>query len=225
MEIRNIIFDLGGVLLNLDYQATIDQFKQLGVKNFDHFFTQAEQVHLFDRFDKGEISVEDFREELRQLSGVPMSDEEIDDAWNAMILDVPQQQLPLLELVRDHYRIFLLSNTNAIHIPFFFNYLRVAHGYESMEQIFEKQYLSFEIGMRKPDLDIFDYVLRENGLNPSETLFIDDTRGHVNGSLRAGIVGYWLDLKQEAVHNLFENGRLKDSFLSKLQNSARQSDQ
>jgi glucose-1-phosphatase len=218
MEIRNIIFDLGGVLLNISYQASIDEFKALGITNFDQIFSQASQDKVFDGLDKGHISPDEFRNRLRNLTGLPLTDAQINKAWNAMLREMPGYSLTLLEQVKDHYRTFLLSNTNAIHFPDFLVYLKETHRYESMEILFEKQYLSYEIGMRKPDVEIFEYVVTQNGLNPSETLFIDDTFQHVEGARKAGLKAYWLDISKESVLNLFERGRLKESFLKQLQN-------
>jgi glucose-1-phosphatase len=218
MEIRNIIFDLGGVLMNISFQATIDEFKALGITSFDQIFSQASQDRIFDGLDKGHISPDEFRSRLRDLTGLPLTDSQINQAWNAMIQEMPEHSLTLLEQVKDYYRIFLLSNTNAIHFPDFLDYLKESHGYESMEVFFEKQYLSYEIGMRKPDVEIFEYVITENGLNPSETLFIDDTLQHVEGARKTGLKAYWLDISKESVLNLFEKGKLKESFLRQLQN-------
>ncbi len=210
MEIRNIVFDLGGVLLNINYDLTIDQFKKLGVRDFDSIFNQASQVMLFDRFDKGAISPEDFRDELRRISGLAARDYEIDQAWNAMLLDLPARRLALLEMVRKRYRIFLLSNTNAIHYPAYSEGLFKKYGFTDLEELFEKQYLSYKIGMRKPDREIFDFVLEENGLRAEETLFIDDTFQHVEGARKAGLKAHHLDTGKAEVADLFTSGhRLK----------------
>lgn len=203
MTIRNIIFDLGGVLLNIDYHASIRAFKALGVSDFDKFFTQAAQVHLFDHLDRGQISPQDFRHSLRELSGLALQDEQIDDAWNAMLLDMPPGRIRLLEGVRQQYNIFLLSNTNAIHYPRYMQYMHETFGYESLEQIFSKQYLSHEIGLRKPDAEAYELILKENGLQAQETLFIDDTLGHVQGAASVGINALWLNLEEMEVMDLF----------------------
>lgn len=203
MAIKNIIFDLGGVLLNIDYQASIDEFKSLGVRDFERFYTQASQTHLFDRFDRGRISPAVFRDELRRLSGLPLTDDAIDQAWNAMLLDLPWQRLDLLEGVKAHYRIFLLSNTNAIHFPVFREYLQRTYGFDNLDHLFENQYLSHEIGMHKPDREPFDLILRENELIAEETLFIDDSEQHMEGARAAGIRAFWLDIKELQVTDLF----------------------
>jgi glucose-1-phosphatase len=218
MDIKNIIFDLGGVLLNLDYNETIKSFKDLGMKNFEEFFTQVKQTDLFDRMDMGKATPEEFRDELRRISGFDMSDAMIDKAWNAMLLDFPQHKLPMLEQIRNNYRIFLLSNTNAIHYPAYSRYLQDAHGYENLGKIFEKEYISYEIGLRKPDPEIYYYVMAQNNLLPHETLFFDDTPGHVEGARKAGLHAYWIDTANEDITEFFEKGKLKDSFFAKLQN-------
>ena len=219
MIIKNIIFDLGGVLLNIDQYATINAFKKLGVNNFDEFFTFAKQSNLFDRMDTGEISAAGFRDEIRRISGLDLSDADIDHAWNAMILDLPRERITLLEMAREHYRTFLLSNTNSIHYPTYTDYLKKNHGYDSLEQLFENHYLSHEVGMRKPNEEIYRFVLEENNLNPAETLFIDDTERHVEGARKTGIVGYWLDLSKENVLDIFDNnGQVRQSVIITLEN-------
>lgn len=213
MNIKNIIFDLGGVLLNIDYQATINAFKKLGMKDFDEFFTQAAQHQLFDRLDKGEISPVAFRNELRRLSGLEVSDEEIDSAWNAMLLDLPAKRLALLERVGKRYRTFLLSNTNSIHYPAYMDYLNRHYGIADLSALFNKQYLSFQVGMRKPDREIYTHVLSDQALQAGETLFIDDSFQHVEGAREAGLNAVWLDVQRREVNDFFtEHHRLKEEF-------------
>lgn len=203
MAIKNIIFDLGGVLLNIDYQASINAFKALGISDFDDIYAQAAQDHLFDSFDKGEISPAVFRDQLRQMTGLPLTDDSIDQAWGAMLLDLPWPRIDLLQGIKANYRCFLLSNTNAIHIPLFYDYLRREYGMENLKAFFEKQYFSFEIGLRKPDREPFDLILRENELVASQTLFIDDSIQHLEGARAAGIRSFWLDPNAIQVTDLF----------------------
>ena len=208
MKIRNIIFDLGGVLLNIDYQATINAFKDFGISHFDDLFTQTSQDHVFDYFDKGEISPEEFRNKIRRMAGLPLTNESIDQAWNAMLLDLPWHRIDLLQGVKANYRTFLLSNTNAIHFPVFREYLHKAYGFDSLDAFFEKQYLSHEIGMHKPDREPFDLIIRENGLEPSQTLFIDDSRQHLESARAAGMYAFWLDTGAMQVTDLFDQNYL-----------------
>lgn len=202
-NIKNIIFDLGGVLLNIDYNLTINSFKKLGMNNFDGLFTQAAQIKLFDRLDTGHLTPGEFRAQLRKLSGIELTDQQIDDAWNAMLLDMPPQRITMLENVRKHYRIFLLSNTNAIHYPVYNASLQQKFGFADLSALFEAQYLSYQVGMRKPDVRIFELVLRENKLNPDETLFIDDTLQHFEGAQKAGLHAFHLDVNSMDVLDLF----------------------
>lgn len=202
-NIRNIVFDLGGVLYNINYQASLDAFKNLGIKDFDRLFSQASQNHLFDRFDRGEISPEGFRDEIRQLSGMQLSDKQIDDAWNAMLLDFPAHRIDLLEGLRSHYRLFLLSNTNAINYPVFQRHLKESLGLDDIDHLFENTYLSYRIGFRKPEREAYELILKENELEGAETLFIDDSLQHVEGARKAGLKAIWLDLTKLKVTDLF----------------------
>ena len=203
-SIKNIIFDLGGVILNIDYRLTIDAFKNLGLSNFEEMFTQAQQVGLFDQLDKGLVTPAQFREGLRQISGVALSDKQIDDAWNAMLLDFPTKRLEVLMSVKNHYKTFLLSNTNAIHIEEYNKILQQTFGVGNLSVFFDKEYYSHIINMRKPDAETFEIILKENNLNASETLFIDDTQQHVEGAKKLGILAYHLNIPAgESIEKLF----------------------
>lgn len=202
-SLRNIIFDFGGVILNIDYQRTEDAFKQLGIRDFAGIYSQAEQKQLFDDLETGKIGPAQFRDSIRSLAG-PVSDPLIDQAWNAMLLDLPEERIELLESLGKKYRIFLLSNTNAIHYDSFAAYMRNKFKRDIFKDVFEKAYLSFEIGMRKPDKEIFEYVVKQNGLNKEETLFIDDSIQHIHGARAAGLHAHWLE-KGTTILDLFGN--------------------
>jgi putative hydrolase of the HAD superfamily len=203
-NIKNIIFDLGGVILNINYHLTIDAYKNLGLTNFESMFTQAQQVGLFDQLDKGLVTPAQFREGLRQISNVALSDRQIDDAWNAMLLDFPQHRLEVLKSVKNYYKTFLLSNTNAIHIDEYNNILLKTFGVDNLSVFFDKEYYSHKIHMRKPDAEAFEIILNENNLNASETLFIDDTLQHVEGAKKLGILAYHLNIPAgESIEKLF----------------------
>ncbi len=204
-NIRNIIFDLGGVIINLSYQKTIDEFVKLGYTNFHQLFTQAQQIDLFDGLEKGLIAPNEFRSQLRKLSAQSVSDQQIDFAWNAMLLDFPQHRLNLLSQVKQHYRIFLLSNTNAIHFEAYNLLLRENFGINNLSGYFQREYYSHLVKMRKPDAEVFEHILSENDLIANETLFIDDSIQHVEGAKKLGILAYHLNIPQgEAIEKLFE---------------------
>ena len=203
-NIKNIIFDLGGVILNIDYNLTIQEFINLGITNFGELFTQANQVDIFDKLDKGNVSPSQFRDAIRDITGIPLSDYQIDKAWNAMLLDFPKSRLKLLGNIGKHYRTFLLSNTNAIHIDDYNKILYNTFGVENLSSFFEKEYYSFKINMRKPDSEVFEHIINENSLNPSETLFIDDSIQHVESAQRLGILAYHLNIPAgETIDKLF----------------------
>lgn len=200
---KNIIFDLGGVLLNIDYSLVTKAFLALGLTDFDKLYSKAHQTKLFDLYEKGQISSEAFRNHVKTCFSIPIDDETIDKAWNAMLLDLPPERLHLLQQLKTKHRIFLLSNTNDIHIQYINNYLKETFGIADLSGYFEKVYLSYEVGMRKPDAEIFELVLSENNLDPNETLFIDDSIQHIEGAKKLGIHTYWLDVKKESVMDLF----------------------
>lgn len=196
---KNIIFDLGGVILNIDYFLTEKAFSKLGISDFKSLFSQAQQTQLFDNYEKGFISSNDFRTELKKYLPKNISNQEIDNAWNAILLDLPIERIELLEKFKTTHRTFLLSNTNDIHIETFNQYLQKDFAIPDLSNLFEKMYLSYKIGMRKPDSEIFELVLKENNLKPNETLFIDDSIQHVEAAKKLGINAYWLDVKKESI--------------------------
>ena len=187
-SINAIIFDLGGVILNLDYQLTIDAFKALGKEDFDQLYQQAYQDHIFDQYECGQISSDEFRNYLKSFYRHEVSYQQIDSAWNAMLLDLPPHRLELLRELKRKYRIFLFSNTNEIHYEAFRNGIKERYGREDvLEEIFEKTYYSHRVGCRKPNAEAFQLVLNEQGLEAEKTLFIDDSEQHIVGASQLGI--------------------------------------
>lgn len=189
---KNIIFDLGGVILNIDYNLAVQSFEKLGLKKFDTHFSQAQQKELFDLYEKGLISSQEFRTQLKKQLNSNVTDQQIDDAWNSLLLDLPKERLSVLEKFKQTHRTFLLSNTNEIHILEFNTYLTKTFDIPNISGFFEKAYLSYEIGMRKPDAEIFEFVLSQNNLLPNETLFIDDSLQHIESANKLGIQTHWL---------------------------------
>ena len=203
-DYKNIIFDFGGVILNLDYQHTINAFRELGVEDFDQSYSQLNQTDLFDKFERGEVSPESFRNGLKIAFDKPVSDIEIDRAWNAMLLDLPTERLQVLDRLRLEKRVSLLSNTNEIHVQAFEAILKNAHGLENLNSFFDQVYYSCRTGMRKPEKRIFDLVINEQGYLPEETLFIDDSPQHIEGALKVGLSAYHLRAgKGETIADLF----------------------
>jgi glucose-1-phosphatase len=181
-----VIFDLGGVIINLNYNLTIQAFEELGMRDFSEVYTQLAQSTLFDDYETGRISSQHFINKL--LDHVPSgtSPNRIVAAWNAMILDVPVEKPQLLKSLNAEMPIFLLSNTNEIHMQKVKKEWGISSN-EVLENHFSKVYLSYEVGMRKPDLTIFQKVCAEQGLVPKNTLFIDDSPQHIDGAQLAGL--------------------------------------
>lgn len=202
MQIKNVIFDLGGVLLNIDYHLTIQAFVDIGMSNFQELFTQAQQSELFDKIEVGEISSDEFLAEIKALMPSHVSEVAIRTAWNAMLLDLPSERLDFLLAVKEKYNTALLSNTNSIHLESFYKELKKVHNLKSLDDYFHKVYFSCDLGMRKPNPEIFLRVCELEGFNPSETLFIDDTMQHVEGAKQAGLQALHLDVKNTDVINL-----------------------
>ncbi|TAH41196.1 MAG: HAD family phosphatase [Bacteroidetes bacterium] len=185
--IRSIIFDLGGVLFDINYQNIIDSFKKLGLGDFDAKYTQLKQDHLFDELETGNISASEFRNRIREIAGKDLNDDEINNAWNSILIGFPKKNIDLLVGLKDSYRIFLLSNTNEIHEKAYKAMLRNQYGNEVLDELFEKIYLSHRVHLRKPNKEIFQLVIDENNLNVEETLFIDDSPQHIEGAKQVGL--------------------------------------
>jgi len=208
--IKYIIFDLGGVILNIDFKRAADSFKTLGLDDFEGLYSKAAQSKLFDRLEKGLISASTFRTELRNLAAVKMSNQQIDEAWNALILDFPPARLQMLKDLKTNYKLFLLSNTNIIHADFYNQDLRNTHGINGLEELFDKVYYSHQIGLRKPDAAAFEYVIKDQNLKVEQLLFIDDSLPNILAAKQLGLNTIFIDIdhSQEVV-DLFENGKLK----------------
>ncbi|MFT5857995.1 MAG: HAD superfamily hydrolase (TIGR01509 family) [Flavobacteriaceae bacterium] len=184
--IEAVIFDFGGVLIDINYQLTIDAFKSLGIDDFDALYSQASQSDLFNAIETGAISPNEFIEGVLKYLPANKTAADVVSAWNAMILEVPKQSVEVLQSLSKHYRVFLLSNTNAIHLPFALKAWEKGTSVDFLD-CFEKVYLSHEIGMRKPDKEIFEYVCNYSMLDPKNTLFIDDSIQHIRGAESLGI--------------------------------------
>lgn len=185
--IKHIIFDLGGVILNIDYQKPIEEFKKLGIKDVDSLYSKKSQTELFDRLETGKIDENEFVAQIQEIAGIPLSHTDIINAWNSILMDYPLRRLQILQQLQLHFNLFLLSNTNEIHEKAFNKLLQETCGFPSLGVFFDKVYLSHRVGLRKPDPAIFQLVLNENNLEPAETLFIDDSPQHIESAKALGI--------------------------------------
>jgi len=190
--IKSIILDFGGVILNIDYGATVRAFESIGLKDFDSFYSQAAQSDLFDRLEVGAIEPLDFVNELRPYLPANTSDKKLTDAWNALLLDYDAKRFNYLAALKEEYSLYLLSNTNAIHAATFQATLARDFPGVSLTDYFHRVYYSHEIGMRKPHPETFQWVLNDAGIAATETLFVDDSIQHVQGAQQAGLHAYHL---------------------------------
>jgi putative hydrolase of the HAD superfamily len=185
-KIKNIIFDLGGVILNIDFKKTEEAFRLLGLENFSNHISQFHISDFFLQYETGQIDDIEFVDGLLKLIGKPVESDKIVAAWNALLLDFPPDRINLLKKIKTKYRTFLLSNTNSIHLKEFQQRLYDKNGVY-LEDLFEKAYYSHAVKLRKPGAAIFELVLKENNLLPSETLFIDDTASNFDEARKLGI--------------------------------------
>lgn len=187
--IKNLLIDFGGVLINLDRQRCINRFKELGCLHIENNLNNYYQQGFFMQHEKGLISTQEFRDEIRKTTPQSLTDEQIDAAWNCFLVDIPTYKLELLLKLREKYVVYLLSNTNEIHWEWA---CRHAFSYRTfkMEDYFEKTYLSFEMKMAKPDSAIFKAVLEDAGIEPQETFFIDDSEINCKTAQELGISTY-----------------------------------
>ena len=182
---KAIIFDLGAVILNINYQNTIDEFTKLGVKNAATFYSKKIQTDLFNQIETGMISSNEFLKALQKETN-NANIKQLEKAWNAMLIDLPEERLQLIKKLKKNHTIYLLSNTNVIHINAFKKQLGNKR-WLAFIKLFDKIYLSHELGLRKPDVKIFEHVLKEQKLKAEEVFFIDDSPQHIAGAKKLGI--------------------------------------
>ena len=200
--VKTILFDYGGVIINIDYQATIAAFNELGTMDFEEMYSQASQSNLFNQIETGKISGQYFINQLLDYLPEGTSPNRVVSAWNAVIKDVPLDRIELiLELKKKGYKVILLSNTNEIHIELANRRWQIAHN-ELPKEVFDSVYYSHEVNMRKPNKEIFEFVCSEHQLDPSEVLFIDDSIQHVEGAKSMGMNAVLLE-KGQSIHDIF----------------------
>jgi len=187
-KIKNIIFDYGNVIFEIDFSKAQNALLQLGIPDIETFFGHKGHDNLFSELETGAISPAEFRDGIRLAAQNPdLQDVEIDAAWNSLLIGVPENVHDVLIEVKQKYRTFLLSNTNEIHYNYILDYLKRAYKIENNDGLFEKAYYSQLMLLRKPNVEIFERVVKENGLVPDETLFIDDSPQHLVGAKQAGL--------------------------------------
>ena len=188
-QIESIVFDLGGVIVNLDYDLTIQAFSELAGYDITYQYSQKSQADIFSKFEVGAITAAEFRQGLAELFGFEASDDAIDQAWSALILDFPPERVELIRQIGRQKRIFLLSNINELHLATSDRKFAEAMGTHmgTLADQFERAYYSHLVCDRKPNVSIFQRVIDENQLDPTKTLFLDDTAHNLVGAQQIGL--------------------------------------
>ena len=211
-KIKNIIFDLGGVVLDIDESIVYNELEKMGI-SVSKLAHSKEFIDIMSKFDTGIYTAPTFRKKTKALLGQEkMTDQRFDAIWNAMILDIPRERIEAIEKVKKHYKIFLMSNSNVIHYDLYVRDLQLRFGYHEFDELFKKSYFSFAEHLEKPDPRFFELILDHEGLLPEETLFIDDTEANVKVAKKLGIHTYHIG-RDELVRNMFENGVLKEGIV------------
>ncbi len=187
MKFKAVIFDFGNVIINIEFQRIYETFAKLTSKPIAYIEKRITEEQIFRRYESGQFTDEEFREIIRQTLSFPLSDKEVDTAWNAILLDIPTERIDLIKNIRKKYSVYLLSNTNNIHITASNNYLNEAHGIKNLNVLFDKLYLSYEMKMWKPDTEIYYEILRSINLEPNQVIFFDDNLQNIESAKAIGM--------------------------------------
>ncbi len=182
-----IVFDFGGVVINIDFTLAHKAFRKMGIENLDQLFSQNTQSGFFDDFEKGFVSEDEFRNHFLKELPPHIHSQEFDAAWNAMLLDIPKERIEILKQLKKKYKIALLSNTNQIHYNCYRKAFEQKYNYKKFNELFDYTFFSHEIGLRKPHREIFDYATQTMKVDFSDWIFIDDTQANIEGAKQLGI--------------------------------------
>ena len=212
-KIKNIIFDLGGVVLDIDENIVYKELEKMGIRTSELAHSK-EFMDIMSKFNTGIYTAPTFRKKTKAILGQEkMTDQKFDSIWNSMLLDIPRERIAALEQIRKNYKIFLMSNSNEIHYDLYVRDLQLRFGYNEFDELFNKSYFSFAEHLEKPNPRFFELILDHEHLLPEETLFIDDTAENIKVAKSLGINTYHIS-REELVRNLFENGVLKEGVVS-----------
>ncbi len=184
-----LVFDLGGVMVNLDMKGTLAAFAKIGVTNLERYVNQSQALDddVFERFGRGLASEAEFYNKARQLSSQNPTDSQIRDAWNTMIAEFPQDRVRLIERLKQTHRVVLLSNTNILH---FRKFDSMADGYNSLSELFHRTYYSHEMHLAKPDPEIFRQMLKAEAVDAEKAVFFDDSQANVDAARSVGMQAF-----------------------------------
>lgn len=177
---KNIIFDFGGILVNIDYKKTLNELSIISNRSVEELYSQHEQIDLFSNLETGKIGRDEFFDGLRTLLDTDSDNGVLENAWNAMLGQVPKMRVEFLKEFKKTKNLYMLSNINEIHEE-------KLKEHQELYSLFDKVYFSHHINLRKPNIDIFEYVLNDSGLIINETIFIDDSLQHIEAAKSLGL--------------------------------------
>lgn len=191
---ENIIFDYGGIFIDLDFQRTAREFGKLNsTVDFNQLFAKHQQIEIFNQFETGKITRSTFLAGLRNILNIESAkDESLIQAWCAMLLDIKKERIDFLRELKRTKKIYLLSNINEIHEEFAENYLKSDSSLQDFYSLFDEIYFSHHVGLRKPDPEIFKMVCSKSSLKMETTIFFDDSIQHIESARRLGLPAYHL---------------------------------
>lgn len=207
-KIKNILFDLGGVIITLNKQNALNRFTEIGFPNIEDYLNEFRQEGIFLEYEEGKIGKEDFYKEFRRLAGNPdISSDDIDSGWMAFLVGIPEYKFQLLKDLRKEYNVYLLSNTNPSIMGWAYSKDFSPEGLP-IDAFFDKCYLSFRIGCAKPEPEIFHYIIKDSGMIPEETLFLDDGKANVEIGAKLGFQTYQVDQTEDLRKVFVDRGLL-----------------
>jgi len=191
-NIKHIIFDLGNVIIDLDIPATERLFHEYLGDAFEASFVKNEQAGIFEKYEVGALSEAEFIAAVQSIALKSITPTQIKTAWNTMLLGIKPARLQMLKRLQSKYQLYILSNTNKTHLDWVYADLAKTHGITDWDtRFFTKTYYSHLIHLRKPNTDIYEFVLKDAGIKANETLFIDDNQANVAGAQQVGIQTIW----------------------------------
>lgn len=215
-KIKNIIFDFGGVIINLDTETPLQLMSLHSKLDINEVWLELQKTKVFELYETGLLTDDEFRNSIRNFFNINIDDELNDQIWNSMLLNIPHERIKTIEKCHEHYRIFLLSNSNPIHYKHYSSQLKLKFGYDNFDQLFDKAYFSFEIKKLKPAAEIFNHVIEEQNLVLEETLFIDDVIANIHAAQSLGLNVIHLKENMDIVNLFDENGVLKNTISTTL---------
>ncbi len=188
-RVKTVIFDFGGVIIDLHREKSVAKLEEFGVKDADSLLSRTHHDGIFMELERGKVSVFDFRNSIRARYNAELSDEKIDEAWISFLGTVAENKLEFIKSLRRKYRVLMLSNTNVIHFDWCRKNIFGKFGY-GLDDLFDELYLSYEMKMAKPDKEIYQELLRRENIEASECLFIDDSKDNILAAQELGIQTY-----------------------------------